>query len=1090
MPIQLSQYQLPLFSAAALALLLLFYLIPKSQLRGAQAMAGVIFDSLLLMIGAAFETMVNDLNGKIFWHQVTETGTIWLPLAWLLFNVEFLQKRGWRRKRNLVLACAIPGIATLALWTNAIHLGYWGALALPSEGVYQHLTFHYHLIELISNTYTDLLGIASILLLTRFLITARGVMFKQGAILLICSITPWISRVLPLMLPATYQSLNGPLFFFSLDTPLFLYGLFRYRLMNIIPISYQTMIAGMHDCILVISPDNYIVQLNPAAEELLGQPARTIINKPVEKALAQFPALLEHCCSKGSKTVEEINLPLQGIPGYYEMRLIQLNEPGGYFNGRLVILRNVTQRVLAEHASRQSQQMLKKSEEKYRALVENISEVIYTADLEGIITYASPAIERMLGISPQAVIGKSFRDFIYFEDRSMLENNLPYLLNGQIYTLEFRAVDQHGEIRFLRTSSRLVTQEDLPPALHGVATDITEQRMVEDALERRASQLAMLNYIGEQITAAIELDSVLDSATQLIQRHFGYYHVAIMLPNPERDELLLRSTSGAFTEVLSENHRLRYNQGMVGWVAQNKSILLANDVRMEPRYTNLYPDKILTRSELTVPILIGEELAGVLDIQSPLIDAFDDNDVRVIKTVADQIATAMENARLYEEVRCQLKERENKENMLRIQRDLLVSLSLAHNLEEMLKTAVTSLAIELHASQVAISLVNWNDNTVQPLVSQGYAEHTIDQSIPIEGSLGGWVARSQEPIRVADAIAEDFQTQVPPGIRSLLCVPLILNGSAIGIINLESCEANAFSEDELRLLSTISSSLVILIEQARLFEEVEKARAELEKRATELEKANASLRELDRLKSQFLANMSHELRTPLNSIIGFSEVLVDGLNGTLNDDQKEFIQDIQDSGKHLLNLITDLLDFSKIEAGHMLLDPVAFDVLGLFDELRGSIAPLTEKKSQQLLFQAEPELPLVRADRLRLKQVFINLLGNANKFTPPGGCITTACRCYDPDHLLFSVTDTGIGIRAEDQALIFEEFRQVDGSMTREVPGTGLGLAISKRIIELHHGQIWVESSVGKGATFYVKLPIDTLPVGQFPVSALNGAAQ
>jgi len=501
-------------------------------------------------------------------------------------------------------------------------------------------------------------------------------------------------------------------------------------------------------------------------------------------------------------------------------------------------------------------------------------------------------------------------------------------------------------------------------------------------------------------------------------------------------------------------------------------MLLANDVRLESHYTNLYPDRIMTRSELAVPILVGEKLLGVLDIQSPLENAFDDNDVRVMRTVADQIAIAMENARLYEEARLQIKEREKKENMLRIQRDLLVKLSLAKGLEETLETAVHTIASELNANRVMISFINWNRNTVQPVVFHGYPPGFNVRPYSMKNNVAGWVAENSQPVLISNGF-RPLNISFDGNYSALICVPLTSSSNVIGVVNVESDEPSTFNQEDLNLLTTLANDLVILIERARLFEEVEKARTELEKRATELEEANNNLRELDRLKSQFLANMSHELRTPLNSIIGFSEVLVDQLNGPLNEDQEEFIQDILDSGKHLLALINDILDFSKIEAGRMALELTTFHIKDLFDELRVTVSSLIEQKSQTLVFRQEGDSLLLTVDHLRIKQVFINLLSNAVKFSPVGGTITLTCRKVEPGWMLFSVRDSGIGIRPEDQELIFEEFRQVDGSLTREVAGTGLGLSISKRIVELHNGRIWVESDLGTGSIFYVFIPAD-----------------
>jgi PAS domain S-box-containing protein len=262
------------------------------------------------------------------------------------------------------------------------------------------------------------------------------------------------------------------------------------------------------------------------------------------------------------------------------------------------------------------------------------------------------------------------------------------------------------------------------------------------------------------------------------------------------------------------------------------------------------------------------------------------------------------------------------------------------------------------------------------------------------------------------------------------------------------------------------------IKRAQLFDEVKSARAQLQERAERLEDANARLKELDRIKSQFLANMSHELRTPLNSIIGFSEVLQDGLLGEFSDQQHSALEEIHRSSRHLLDLITDLLDFSRIENGHMTLHKTTFNLCELLDDVNTIIHPLVAKKSQELDIRQETGMPLICADRLRLKQILVNLLGNASKFTPEGGHITLACSLKDNGQLLFSVADDGIGIRPEDQEIIFEEFRQVDGTVTRTETGSGLGLTISKRLVELAGGQIWVESQLGKGAVFSFLLPV------------------
>ena len=224
-----------------------------------------------------------------------------------------------------------------------------------------------------------------------------------------------------------------------------------------------------------------------------------------------------------------------------------------------------------------------------------------------------------------------------------------------------------------------------------------------------------------------------------------------------------------------------------------------------------------------------------------------------------------------------------------------------------------------------------------------------------------------------------------------------------------------------------------------------------------------------RHKSEFLANMSHELRTPLNAIIGFSEVLAERMFGELNAKQAEYIDDILVSGRHLLSLINDILDLSKIEAGRMELDAGDVDVDAAVTAAMTLVRERAQRKGVALACEVPPAIGLVRADERKIKQVLLNLLSNALKFTPEGGRITVRAT-GDDTHCHIAVSDTGVGIAPEDQATVFEEFRQV-GPTTKKVEGTGLGLAISRKYVELHGGTLAVASELGKGATFTMTLP-------------------
>ncbi len=241
----------------------------------------------------------------------------------------------------------------------------------------------------------------------------------------------------------------------------------------------------------------------------------------------------------------------------------------------------------------------------------------------------------------------------------------------------------------------------------------------------------------------------------------------------------------------------------------------------------------------------------------------------------------------------------------------------------------------------------------------------------------------------------------------------------------------------------------------------------------ELEQAKITAETASRTKSDFLSNMSHELRTPLNAVIGFSEVLRDEAFGPLNDKQKEYINDVLESGKHLLSLINDILDLSKVEAGKMELELSEFDLRLFLQNCLTLIKEKAMKHSITLSCEVADDIVSITADERKMKQVIFNILSNATKFTPDGGEIGILARKENKNEVLISIRDTGIGIEEKDRGKIFSEFEQIDSAYSRQYAGTGLGMPLTKKLIELHGGKIWFESKgEGKGTTFFFTLPM------------------
>jgi signal transduction histidine kinase len=324
----------------------------------------------------------------------------------------------------------------------------------------------------------------------------------------------------------------------------------------------------------------------------------------------------------------------------------------------------------------------------------------------------------------------------------------------------------------------------------------------------------------------------------------------------------------------------------------------------------------------------------------------------------------------------------------------------------------------------------------------------------------GHAASQRAPLQIADVqkepATEVLDVVVRAGYRALLFIPLLGADRIIGALVVRRKRPGEFPKQTIDLLQTFAAQSVLAIQNARLFHEIED-------KGRQLEVASQH-------KSQFLANMSHELRTPLNAILGYTELILDNIYGETPQKMRGVLERVQRNGKHLLGLINDVLDLSKIEAGQLTLALADYSLKDVVHSVFAAVESLANEKKLALRVEMPNNLPVGRGDERRLTQVLLNLVGNAIKFTDQGEVAVKASALNGAYTL--SVCDTGPGIPPADQAKIFEEFQQADSSATKKKGGTGLGLSIARRIVELHGGRMWVESEVGKGATFSISLPV------------------
>ncbi len=426
------------------------------------------------------------------------------------------------------------------------------------------------------------------------------------------------------------------------------------------------------------------------------------------------------------------------------------------------------------------------------------------------------------------------------------------------------------------------------------------------------------------------------------------------------------------------------------------------------------------------------------------------------------------------------------------------TISLRYTTDELLKAIYTECRTALDCSLFSIALLNETTSELSFELDVREGQILPKERIPLGEGLNSWVVQHHQALLLGST-AEERRFGVKAvedtkATESWLGVPMIARDRVVGVIAVESYRKNAFTADDLILLTAIANQAAVAIENAHLYRDLEGLTYALEARVTErtneLHETNLRLLAADRSKNQFLANMSHELRTPLNSVIGFSSVLIEATRGALSPRLHRFLENIHAAGNHLLELINDILDLSKIEAGKMELRADHFDLHETIAAVERVMKGVAAQARVQILSRLDPALPKVRLDEGRLKQILFNLLSNAVKFSPAGGIVAITCRRVDESEsplrletVRIDIADQGIGIPHDELQRIFDEFYQTETGRRSRKGGTGLGLSLTRNFVELHHGRIEVQSKPGQGSTFTLYLPIDFT----IAVAAANG---
>ena len=521
-----------------------------------------------------------------------------------------------------------------------------------------------------------------------------------------------------------------------------------------------------------------------------------------------------------------------------------------------------------------------------------------------------------------------------------------------------------------------------------------------------------------------------------------------------------------YLDYMSSKQLKLDRRSISGRTMLERGIVHIHDVLADPEFTLFDAQKRDTyRTALGVPLLREGNPIGTFFLARATVEPFSQQQIDLVTTFADQAVIAIENVRLFDEVQARTRELTQSVEELRALGVVTQAVNSTLDLQTVLDTIVAKAAQISGTEAGAIYVLDERHREFQLSATFGMTENMIAAVRNMHAEISaavGLLTETHEPDQAPDL------RDLPPtpvndiilraGYRARLLVPLVRSGEVVGALVVRRKTPGEFPKSTVELLQTFAAQSVLAIQNARLFSEIE-------------EKSH-QLAEASQHKSDFLASMSHELRTPLNAIIGLTEMLVSNAPRFGTDKAQEPLRRVNAAGTHLLGLINEVLDLSKIEAGKLELNPEPVNLARLIDEVIGTAGQLAEKNKNRLIVEAQEDLGSLNADSMRLKQILLNLLSNACKFTKEGEVALRVRKVADGrDWVELAVADTGIGLTAEQQAKLFQEFTQADFLTARRYGGTGLGLAITRKLARMMGGDVTVASEAGKGSVFTVRLP-------------------
>src|SRR5262250_279267 len=624
------------------------------------------------------------------------------------------------------------------------------------------------------------------------------------------------------------------------------------------------------------------------------------------------------------------------------------------------------------------------------------------------------------------------------------------------------ATDANDRITMSRKRVRRMrkSRADLEQQLEKYRHELAEAREhLSEALEQQTATSEVLRAItGSPGDLKPVFEAILTNARRLCEAKFGH----LLIYDGECFRVAaVHAAPSILTDFLNRGPFSAGPATGLGRLARTKRVVHVADLKAEQAYLDRDPLRVATvdgagaRTGLAVPMLKENKLVGAIVIYRQEVRPFTDRQIELVSTFADQAAIAIENVRLFDDVRASTRELTESLQQQTATADMLKAIGRStFDLQAVLDTLTESAARLCRADRAAIRLAK--DGAYHHVASYGFSpeqkEYMKEHALrPDRGSVTGRVVLQGKAVHIVDTKADaEIRLTVGSGfanVRTVLGVPMLREGAPTGVLILTRSTVEPFTDKQIELVTTFADQAAIAIENVRASEH----------------------------KSQFVASMSHALRTPLNAIIGLTEMMVTNATRFGTEKAQEPLQRVNRAGIHLLGLINQVLDLSKIEAGKLEFNPQTVQLAPLINEVIGTAGQLADKNKNRLIVDAQENLGVLTVDPMRLRQNLLNLLSNACKFTTQGEVKLQARKVANGGNgIELAVVDTGIGMTAEQQAKLFEEFSQADAATAQKFGGTGLGLAITRKLARMMGGDVTVTSEPGKGSVFTVRLSCGT----------------